>query len=1339
MKKLYLLIFCVGLITSLHGQPFSRESMHLSPFMGYPLSMGDNNEANKLIAFNKLLSIDVELEPMDRFQIGAIPDRTVWHAGDVTVGFYVLTDTLQVTPVQLSYSIDAAPKGKIVFNERTGLFKYFPDKADVRDFTVIFTAQSGSKMIIQNVKFTVMAATPIEFSSLSVRPRTMPAFDDYTIITDTRRNNVNFNNSTKTVYSYSISGKELVFDSNIANTLHYLSGREDIEELNLFAEKLIIRDALRFPQTNVTIYAKELVFEDKQGVIASISTSPAMWDMKTDGIGATGANAGNITLYIKDFKHTKAALRFIQIGGKGQDANRNGTPGKGGNGGTLTSTIDVNGFSDKIHGSAGAGYDVDGKTMIKAGEHGTGGKFTLHNKEFTWLHPNFVSAVVKHAKDAYINIQNQFTYNIFVEYSEYLTNCMASTEWVGLDEALKMELTNAQHEMQAVTFRIGQNLDYFGNPAGWVPMLSFEVNRLVFEQEIEKAISVMYLNYWMKDIDSSYEERINACNEAIKLAKQSLADDKALLNSLVFLIPELQDETAALQLQIEDLIRKIEIKKNQLLAQAKNNVKKRNRLNKTAGIFSAIAKAAPVVGSFFGPIGTAIGSAVGGVASIGANVLSKTANASDTYGYADAVGGFIDKANTELVKNEGFENIKEALGKIDPSSLGSTINTVSSAFSTIGKTVAPLMESIGNLHKVFAQSSTPSDQVAAELNKLMAESKEFQGLKFEAEVLEGKKVDVLQKLANTFNGITTTGVEVQKTIVSIDGLSGDVFKNNSKRDLRAMQYLDDMERRARERLLKYHYYMAKSYEYRLLEEYPNELNLTKMFDKFKEIAKADPNKKVLTSTDFRDLKVIYEDALSIVKEAIIDRFNIFGASEYTSTVSIPLADDELEALNSGSDVIINFANKGLIYANRENLRIVGLKVKEVKAHAEGTQGSIDNFTLKLEHSGVSMLRQNGEFYYFNHINPEKKASIQWSFDYEGGAIKKNEVSAASTSLISSLLGVKAGETMIYSRPGVWADIRISKDALPASKKMVLESLVFELEYDYAERPTNNRNLDVYALGVDGSIETLRSADAAQRGTMLMPYIEVSKSDRRNRANGRSLMYRTYTRDTEVTLTAPKEYGRYQFVNWTDRDNKVVSSNLSVDVRMANDVSLRANYLYTGAMLKAADTIYISQSTGFATVKIENLGSKDMFWTAVSNNSWLQITDGKEGIDDGYISLAFDENPLETKRIGTLTITTEEGESATVYVVQQELSLPTGIYKNALSSGIKIYPNPTKDKLYIESNEVTQVLVTDALGRFIYHTIIVDAGSISTVSWNSGVYFVTLKTADGNSVHKIVKK
>jgi hypothetical protein len=575
-------------------------------------------------------------------------------------------------------------------------------------------------------------------------------------------------------------------------------------------------------------------------------------------------------------------------------------------------------------------------------------------------------------------------------------------------------------------------------------------------------------------------------------------------------------------------------------------------------------------------------------------------------------------------------------------------NNVQGAFDKLNAMSGPLIEGAKNLQNILSKGSAPKDQIHAELARLMSESKEYQELIVEAKNLENKKEELLQKMTTTINDITTTTVYLQKDVVAIDGLSRDVFNGNSVRDLRAMKYLDDMERRAKERLLKYHYYMAKSYEYRLLKPYTAELNLSKMFDRFRAIAEINPDRIMLSSEDFQNLKAVYEEQLSTVTANILDEYNT-NRPELSIPIRFSLTQADLESLNSGNEISLNIFERGMIPPYEENVRIVNFKIHDMKVHREGGESNFAYFDLLLEHSGKSMLRKNGEIYWFNHINQENQNPIIWGIRYDAnnGITNAKEPSFASQSLLYSLLDKlgKKDEIMIYSRPGAWADILISKnDVTSDNTKMIIDELTFELQYDFVQRPTNNRNLDVYA------------GDVEKSNILLSPYIKTSRVDKNNRSDGRGTFYRTYNRGTELNLEAPEESGRWKFINWTNRYDEIVSNKTQVNANMNNDNYLTANYRYTGPVLSVQDSIYVGQGNGTITVKVENKGSEEMEWSVLSNDPWIKIISGEKGIDTEYITLEYEKNPSATKRTGSITVTAPETPeySKNIQLIQSNL-------------------------------------------------------------------------------------
>ena len=68
--------------------------------------------------------------------------------------------------------------------------------------------------------------------------------------------------------------------------------------------------------------------------------------------------------------------------------------------------------------------------------------------------------------------------------------------------------------------------------------------------------------------------------------------------------------------------------------------------------------------------------------------------------------------------------------------------------------------------------------------------------------------------------------------------------------------------------------------------------------------------------------------------------------------------------------------------------------------------------------------------------------------------------------------------------------------------------------------------------------------------------------------------------------------------------------------------------------------------------------------------------------------------------------------------------------------IKLYPNPTRDIFYIQGNSILTIQVIDASGKILVETI---ENKIDLSILPGGIYYVSIKHADGVSVKKIIKE
>lgn len=1228
MKKNLLLVLLVVIGITAYSQSPTR-FIQLRP--AYPVAIGETTVDSLVYSNNGLYMYDILQDSLPKYEIGHIFAQTVRYTEEGH-GFYVKADSLHSNQVTYSYQTDTLSRGPIEFNSTTGRFIYYPLASDYQTFVVRFIAASPTDTVWEDVEFELMPQVRPEqfaFQSLGV----MPDGEDYTLIASADTT-MFFNNENRTVYSYSISGKDIVFDNNVQNKVWGLSGREDLYELNLFAEKLIIRSALKFPQTNVTIYAKEVLFEDGNNETASVNVSPTPIATMTNGHGLDGADAGNISLFVKEF-HGNPAKRFILNGAKGQSTNRsdttghnnnNGTPGNGGNGGTVISNIDIQDYCDFTRGSCGLKFNViangphEAGAIIGAGTMGQPGHFELQNNPFAFLHPYYITAVMRYAKDAYINNYMDHVSQLCSEYHEEIEAYMNSLTWdsCGIEEST--ELQDAQMEMEQILFNIEQDLDFFGNSVGWVPLLSFEVMLANFDAEIDRAIPTLYMSYWLNRVDQTLRNMVIYSYQMAIQTEQDIQEKQNNINSWLAQIPGLQYQFQEVLDKIDSLTYRMNVLAERLMSKARHNVKKRHRFSKAIGICKTLINCIPVYGQ---AVSTAIN-----VASNIAYVINETGI--NDYGF---VTDFNPVSYTSMVNQ-----LDAVLGSWSWGQVDSNPNYFKNKYDSLKLATAPLVSNIQNLQRELSKGSTPANEVEQEFEKLKASSAEWHSLEAELILNNSMKTSLYNKITDLVGDIRKNTSEISSDVITLDALRRDAFIGNSKRDLNAMQYLEKMEQRAKYRLLKYHYYLRKAYEYRMLKPYEGEFNLVDMFERFETLGLAldsivDPNA-------YTSLKSVFREVVSDMVEQVIDEYST-NYPEQSAPLTIVIPREQLDVLNANESFTLNFYEMGIFSPDEENVRIVDLGIQYIETHVVGNVGYSGYMDLNMTHQGISRFRKDGQIYWFDHMSRSTTNPHTWGLRYDAVSnITTNiQPSFASASLLYSILN-SSTNMMLFSRPSAWGDITLSKKVHSSGgADIVIDSLVLRLQYDFTHRPTNIRNIDI----------------TTNEG--LLPYIACSEADRNGRSNGNGNLNRSYNASNQtVTFSAIEKYGNWYFVNWTNRADVEVSNTMDLTVSRSTDQFYRANYERRVPILSVPDTIEVYYGGGIQTVHVANIGSGDLemdWYVSDSLSTWVHLNSVAEGIDDGIFSFMFDANESGAYRIDSLEIFAPETDimSKMIYIVQ----------------------------------------------------------------------------------------
>ncbi|MBK7999450.1 MAG: hypothetical protein IPK15_12250 [Verrucomicrobia bacterium] len=892
-----------------------------------------------------------------------------------------------------------------------------------------------------------------------------------------------------------------------------------------------------------------------------------------------------------------------KVTARGENAVRSGVPGRGGNGGTLRSTLNLSAHVQLDGGRAGArgGDHVGGglsarrfvyrvtNTRIRLGEEtvthgdttapkavgqnaaapfgtsGSGGSVLVTPAPGVWLHSFSLRSIVQFAKDAYLNGRIAETRALLGEYQQLLRahqRVIAPDEEVSDEEfAESVNLDQLLIEIETLVHRLDSNLDYFGNPAGWVPMLSFEANFLAFQNEINASIPILYLAYWLNNGTTNLQALANATGQA----KDDLIAERdrmeSAFNDAQVNIPRLKTEAESIARQIGLLNARIAAKLEELEQRARDNVAEKHKVplwKKGLGVLSVIADLVPVGQPTVGRIGAGLG------------LLAQV-----------DPGHPLESAKTLAPQAFGVmtnKNISLCFGTNTPpntstNSSGST-NDVKKARQDKLKRATECAKFLGGelkeLAAIFKEAQVDDKELAAELEKLKASDTELREMALEVEVLNVEKARFAQELAAVLQVIGTFSSALAENLVGTHELEDRLATQLAALDHGAILHIKEMERRAKDRLVQYQYLVAKSFQYRRLRPYNGNLNLTRLLTRFQQLVEVGSagDSHLLSEQEFGNLKNIFVNELREIVAQSLDNAN---APARSFPKSYGLNADQLRELNETGRVSVNLRKLGLIDLGDDDVRLADLRTVVMTGHPVGSPiGSLALLRVNYEHQGISRLISGGRSFLFRHYQTEAVNPIVWNAvsDFKRGTPPINStLTAAQQSLISVLLAqqpVPVSNLVFFTQPAMDADILITKQvSTDNGVDLVIDDLQFEVQYDFRPTSGNLRELNV------------------QVTDDLAPVIAVSQTDLNGRQDGRGDFTRVFSPFSLVTLQAPPTYGEFVFDRWIIDDQPQTTQVPAVAVFLMDSTKVEARYRRLSGPLLLTPVAAPSGQVGFS--------------------------------------------------------------------------------------------------------------------------------------------------------------
>ncbi len=864
-------------------------------------------------------------------------------------------------------------------------------------------------------------------------------------------------------------------------------------------------------------------------------------DAIADGIPGIGGQGGN-------FSAPTNLKTYVQNGG-GSSAEA-GTLRKGGDPGSPNPAHWVETYwwhVDKTYKhTSKSGKDVPAPSAAKPA--GVNGTYDDSLVSLSWLHPVLARHTLEYAKDAYLYGYFDVAHATLTLYTKFIDAYLE--QYPQLPEALQQyeyDLIQIQNEMQEMDFRLAAGLDYFGNPAGWTPMLSFEVNATAYSQEIEADLPILYLSYWISEAKAALTDKISSLSTTINNAREEQATLQDQFNKLLPVVGDLMTDITNVDSTLHTLHGELKDLEDRLKVEAEFLSDLAIGLHILAGVLKVVPVYQPELGA-------------------AGDVIDISTTLAVDYDPTNPVGSLSEGASlcgsfnpTDYQKTT--QKLGDAYGN---ASANPDISTLMPLMQAMTKQLQPLKSSI-------QQARAPQNQVDSILTKLENSDPQFKDIVGKIRAFNKQKMKFAADLFSVLQSLTALSNQMVQNTLLINTCEEQVNSTREKISPVVFAYVGAMRQRTQTRLLGYQYQMAKAYEYRTLNPYTGTMNLTEVFDQCAAFLQNDVG-DTLTEDQINTLKAVYEEDLLTISR---DIYNVLDTRppEQQIRTTFSLSQDRLEQLNisiEGDPLDLNLAEEAGIGVNEEDLRIVDLKIARDQENNPLVQLDYGGVTPKypiildieyLYSSDNIRIASEGKTYRFSYLRDAKSNNIVWqsrctiNLNANGNeeiSVTESQPSADQNSLLEYLLTENGQNGNIpleeYSRPAAFADLEVrvtnrQSGGMPAPN-ITVKRLDLELGYNYHHRDDTLKDLWV------------------RTDNDLQPVLHVTPADHNSASDGQGNFHRTYSYisvATDVTVEAPEHYGDWQFGHWLDAVSGTAYDNSAVTVPMDRNRALIAKY------------------------------------------------------------------------------------------------------------------------------------------------------------------------------------
>ncbi|MEM6253905.1 MAG: jacalin-like lectin [Cyanobacteria bacterium P01_D01_bin.156] len=712
-----------------------------------------------------------------------------------------------------------------------------------------------------------------------------------------------------------------------------------------------------------------------------------------------------------------------------------------------------------------------------------------------WLHPLSLQKILDYARDLYLAENRETLAGLLNIYATALIAEMPNVGDVWTDDAAKGQWNAVRQEMTGMLQRLRLNLDYFGNPGGFMPQFSLAAEATQYKNEISRSLRMLLLVRWIEDQQTratkaaeAFEKAIETANEDIERAADNVVDARRK-------IAELNSRISFLKSQLEVLSHRLASLQKQLMEEARDNLERQRKIQFGINIATTICQVFPVGQP-------ALGSIVGSLGGVASNLAENDSLAApDTLAAIGAVFETVDEVRSAAQETTEDDSDPQVLSQIG-AGMGPALLGVSEGLQAL---------------------QVPQSEVEAELQKLIAESEAWQTLVQDIRTLNEHKTKFAEDLAKTCSALSDSYAQISTNATAVLSMQKGRTDQLDYVSPEMLGRIQQMGQRSRMALVNRLYTMVKAYETTVFQ--PLTRVDWKLTDVTEEISRLLQGQSEFNPEDFeahtQALEPIFDEILQDIRSKLREDFNINRRTQVF----------EVEFTPSQTPGIINTINRtgkasfnpmDILFQTLSDYQLMRLSDIEILSLTLGegspTLHNFETITIRLSRNGI--VRREEHLYAVYSEQP-----LSWSWSYIGDSAdiqwRENDRSVSNQDNANLIIGDGGSDIkQKFALPPAWSDMELelkeyseAKQLNPDMENLKIETIKLALSFDVTDASDYQKVIKISPSdGISGTVINC-SPDLADRRGFL--------------SDG----FRIYSAGKTITISVPKESKAAESEEW----------------------------------------------------------------------------------------------------------------------------------------------------------------------------------------------------------------